>query len=347
MATTFTPISRSIVIQSLDPAWRNRWGGSDAVDAWPVLLEQVAAGITIIPIGGLTAKTLSVANNAPDQSRANLLQFNGALTGDCTVTIPGIARTGWAANFTSGGHNVILTTGAGLRLTMGAGTYRYRCDGVNVVSDGMGPVPVSATTVTGTTGTFSGNISSGSANPTATATNGALITPAGGVSIYTAGFQALTIGTGNGAAVGFQFGLTPVGSITTNSTTTFFNTASDARLKVTYGPADCGALIDAVSVWDAAFKATPDQRRPMVLAHELQAVCPWAVTGERYAVDITGDVLPQMVDHSMLVPMLLAEIKALRARVAALEGVQPAADTAHPNIRALAAEIAKTQDRTR
>ena len=66
------------------------------------------------------------------------------------------------------------------------------------------------------------------------------------------------------------------------------------------------------------------------LAHELQATIPAAVTGEPDAVNEDGSVKPQQVDHSKLVPWLtaalqetLAQVQALTARVAVLEGAMP------------------------
>jgi len=64
------------------------------------------------------------------------------------------------------------------------------------------------------------------------------------------------------------------------------------------------------------------------IAHEVQAVFPNAVGGEKDAVDDDGKILPQTYDPSKLVPLLTAalqeaigEIESLKARVAALESV--------------------------
>lgn len=96
-------------------------------------------------------------------------------------------------------------------------------------------------------------------------------------------------------------------------------TPSDYRLKRLFGPADVGAAIDAVPVYNGAFKAHPEQKRPMILAHELQTVFPWAVHGAKDAIDANGNPILQQVDHAALLPAVLAELRALRARVAALE----------------------------
>jgi hypothetical protein len=58
---------------------------------------------------------------------------------------------------------------------------------------------------------------------------------------------------------------------------------------------------------------------PFVLAHELQEAVPYAVDGEKDAVNEDGTNKLQMVGYTSLIPLMLAEIKSLRARVAALE----------------------------
>ena len=57
----------------------------------------------------------------------------------------------------------------------------------------------------------------------------------------------------------------------------------------------------------------------MVLAHELQEAYPVAVDGEKDAVNEDGSMKLQMVNYLAMIPLMLAEIKSLRARVAELE----------------------------
>jgi hypothetical protein len=138
----------------------------------------------------------------------------------------------------------------------------------------------------------------------------------------------------DGYSIVFQAGAsTVVGSIRQNGATTSYNTTSDYRLKIKHGPAAprVGAMIDAVPVYDAEFAQTgalahalpsvpaAHLRYPMFLAHELQIVCPWAVTGEKDAVNEDGSIKPQMADASKLVALLWAEVQNLRRRMAALE----------------------------
>jgi hypothetical protein len=98
-----------------------------------------------------------------------------------------------------------------------------------------------------------------------------------------------------------------------------YNTTSDYRAKDILGPVtDTGAAIDALKVYNGKMKGATVER-PMLIAHEAQAVTPYAVTGEKDAVNDDGTPKYQQMDVSSLVPLLIAEIQSLRARVAHLE----------------------------
>jgi hypothetical protein len=98
-----------------------------------------------------------------------------------------------------------------------------------------------------------------------------------------------------------------------------YNTTSDYRAKDILGPvANPGATIDALKVYNGKMKGATVER-PMLVAHEAQAVAPYSVTGEKDAVNDDGTPKYQQMDVSSLVPLLIAEIQSLRARVAQLE----------------------------
>jgi hypothetical protein len=109
-----------------------------------------------------------------------------------------------------------------------------------------------------------------------------------------------------------------VGSISTNGSATSFNTSSDRRLKENIHPAgDAASVIDAIEVVQHDWKAGGHTRFG-VIAQDLHAVAPEAVTpGD------DGEEIEKTwgVDYSKLVAMLIKEIQSLRARVAALEQV--------------------------
>ncbi|MFN5250340.1 MAG: hypothetical protein ACK5DE_04785 [Bacteroidota bacterium] len=98
-----------------------------------------------------------------------------------------------------------------------------------------------------------------------------------------------------------------------------YNTTSDYRAKDIIGPVqNPGATIDALKVYEGKMKGAT-QSRPMLVAHEAQEHAPYAVSGVKDEVNEDGTPKFQQMDVSSLVPLLLAEIQSLRARVAALE----------------------------
>lgn len=105
-----------------------------------------------------------------------------------------------------------------------------------------------------------------------------------------------------------------VGSITTNGTTTTYNTSSDARLKENITDAeDASSLVDAIKVRQFDWKADGSHQDYGMVAQELQGVAPEAVSAPEDPDEMMG------VDYSKLVPMLIKEIQSLRARVQQLE----------------------------
>jgi hypothetical protein len=59
------------------------------------------------------------------------------------------------------------------------------------------------------------------------------------------------------------------------------------------------------------------------IAHELQAVVPDAVTGEKDAVNEDGSIKPQGIDTSFLVATLTAAIQELKAEFDAYKATHP------------------------
>jgi hypothetical protein len=131
--------------------------------------------------------------------------------------------------------------------------------------------------------------------------------------------RALTINQqGVGTSVPLLFSQsTPanvVGSITTTTTSTTFNTVSDARLKEDLQAFDAGRIVDNTDVYDFAWKST-GERSYGVLAQQAVDIYPAAVTHIEKE-DWWG------INYQAYVPILLQELKALRARVAQLEAVK-------------------------
>ena len=112
---------------------------------------------------------------------------------------------------------------------------------------------------------------------------------------------------------------TQTGQITSNGTTTNYATTSDYRLKENVQPMT-GALakVQALNPVTYTWKKTGTSGQGFI-AHELQAVIPDAVTGAKDDVDDKGNPRYQGIDASHIVATLVAAVKELSARVAALE----------------------------
>ena len=123
--------------------------------------------------------------------------------------------------------------------------------------------------------------------------------------------------TSDGAIAQFYRDTTQVGSISVTTTTTAYNTSSDARLKThVRALTGSGAIIDALK--PSVFDWKTGQKDSFgFIAQETFEVFPAAVT--------KGDDNPHVIeqqwamDAGKFMPLAIAELQSLRARVAALE----------------------------
>ena len=114
-----------------------------------------------------------------------------------------------------------------------------------------------------------------------------------------------------------------IGGITTNGSTTAYNTNSDYRLKKNITPLT-GALGIVAQLKPSVFtwkESNIDSQG--FIAHELQEVLPGAVIGIKDAIEADGSVKPQMVDTSFLVATLTAAIQELKAEFDAYRASHP------------------------
>ena len=122
----------------------------------------------------------------------------------------------------------------------------------------------------------------------------------------------------------FYYGQNTIGSIVaTNTSTISYNTTSDYRLKEDIQPiTDATATVLSLNPCNFKWKEGGERNNGFI-AHELQEVVPEAVTGEKDAMvtDEDGNESPeyQGVDQSKLVPLLVATIQELEARITELE----------------------------
>jgi len=111
-----------------------------------------------------------------------------------------------------------------------------------------------------------------------------------------------------------------VGSVSTSGYATTFATSSDYRLKENESPfGDALDLLGQLKPYKFNFKTMPDEITQGFFAHEVADIVPQAVIGEKDAVDEDGEIESQRIDHSHMVPLLVAAIQELTAKVEALE----------------------------
>ena len=184
------------------------------------------------------------------------------------------------------------------------------------------------------------NAPSGTAGNTISFTQAMTLTAAGellvgttsvngvGKSFYASGF-AYSNRSGTAAASHFDFANDngAIGQILTSGSATTYATSSDYRLKENVQPMT-GALAKVAQLKPVTYTWKADGSEGQgFIAHELQAVVPDAVTGEKDAVDKDGKPKYQGVDTSFLVATLTAAIQEQQAiitdlttRLTALEG---------------------------
>jgi hypothetical protein len=117
-----------------------------------------------------------------------------------------------------------------------------------------------------------------------------------------------------------------VGNINTSGSATAYVTSSDYRLKENIAPMT-GALAKIAQLKPVTYTWKSDGTESQgFIAHELQAVVPDCVIGEKDAVDADGNIKPQGVDTSFLVATLTAALQEqqqiindLKARIETLE----------------------------
>jgi len=132
-------------------------------------------------------------------------------------------------------------------------------------------------------------------------------------------YNGLVINNSNGAGtpshIVFKYSGTTVGSISCTASTTTYATSSDYRLKEAVLPMT-GALNTIAKLKPITYKWKINGSDGQgFIAHELQEVCPDAVTGIKDAVDAEGKPVYQGIDTSFLVATLVAAIQELKAEI--------------------------------
>ena len=142
--------------------------------------------------------------------------------------------------------------------------------------------------------------------------------------------------TDNGVILEFFRGAgNQVGNINALTSSVAYNTSSDYRLKKDIAPMT-GALAKVTQLKPVTYKWKVDGEEGQgFIAHELQAVIPDCVTGDKDAVDADGNPVYQGIDTSFLVATLTSAIQELKA----------INDTQAETINALTARIVALENR--
>jgi len=127
-------------------------------------------------------------------------------------------------------------------------------------------------------------------------------------------------GTGAETKIEFRNGNGYVGEIFTNGSGTTYLTSSDYRLKENVVDLDDATTrVKQLQPKRFNFIANADTTVDGFLAHEVSDIVPEAIKGTKDEVDADGNPVYQGIDQSKLVPLLVATIKELEARISALE----------------------------
>lgn len=211
-------------------------------------------------------------------------------------------NTSWAAIVCSNTMATISTgaTGTGAQLPMS-----FVVNGAEHVRIDLGGDVLFGTTTSG--------------NPVTQRVNGTVISK-GTKAIYSRCSSEWVMGINTTSGVNISFhtdnGSTAVsaGSISSNGSTTAYNTSSDYRLKYGLKPM-IGALNSIMQIefmtWNWKYDGRPGEG---VVAHKLNSIdnpIEDAVHGDKDGIDDDGNILPQQVDYSKLVPRIGCAVQEL------------------------------------
>jgi hypothetical protein len=111
-----------------------------------------------------------------------------------------------------------------------------------------------------------------------------------------------------------------VGRISTSGSATSYVTSSDYRLKENIVPiSNSISRLNQLKPSRFNFIEEPNKTVDGFIAHEVQNIVPEAIVGKKDAVNEDGSIIPQGIDQAKLVPLLVAAIQELEARVKELE----------------------------
>jgi len=315
-------------------------------------IEEGIAGVTSIAIAG-TATTLTATNYSADQARYACLVFTGTLSANSTIVVPNVEKLYLIVNnSTQGAYSLTIKTAAGTGYALRPGPQWVYCDATDVyrgtprldqvpaptasVDFGSQKITGLATPTLSTDGVTKAYVDSLASTGIIRASGelqvGATTTTTPGYSVTwgsTLGVSLWGVNgrlfisqdlfsnwnmTVTGVLCNFSYLGTTVGGIAITGSTTAYNTSSDYRLKQDIEPLT--GVVDRLMQLKPssfAFKSDPDTRVDGLIAHQVQEVCPYAVSGTKDGPEM------QQLDNSKLVPLLIGAVQELTRRVELLE----------------------------
>jgi hypothetical protein len=114
------------------------------------LLEQAIAAQSDITVSGSSYTLVSAPNGTAYESRSMALRIIGTLSVSCNVVCPAKQKLYVVRNATTGGQNIVMTTGSGTTITVANGaTAIVYCDGTNVIDPFTSKVNKAGDTMSG------------------------------------------------------------------------------------------------------------------------------------------------------------------------------------------------------
>jgi hypothetical protein len=234
---------------------------------------------------------------ASSQSRVQIYQALGT-TVNGALHITDNATTSFLFNNTSSGVSSIWTSGI---LTFSTGSNAYSTNGARMTLDA------------------SGNLLVGTTSNAPAGTQSQFVNEWSGGAKWGSTFNQTVSSATAYTHIAFCTNGTVRGSIDANNTTITYGTVSDYRLKENVQPIS-NALTRIAALKPSTYKwKDSGTDGEGFIAHELAAVVPLAVVGQKDAVNEDGSIKAQQIDLSKVVPILVAAIKELAAEVNALK----------------------------
>ena len=289
-----------------DSALASSTTASDSVAVGFEALQSETTGSRSTAVGYQALKTQNVGSTTQNTA----VGYGAGL--DVTTAINSTFVGGDAgANVTTGNKNTMIGDGAGVRITTGAsntvlGRYSGNAGGLDIRTSSNNIV-----------------LSDGDGNPRLSCNSSGVFRMRTDID---QGMYIFTGGTNNtnGKVLEFFDGDSHscgVVRINQSANTVSYNTSSDYRLKE-----NVTELTDATTrlkqLQPKRFNFILDPNNIVhdgFLAHEVSSIVPEAISGDKDEVDADGNPVYQGIDQSKLVPLLVATIKELEARITALE----------------------------